>query len=116
MDLEKVVFVQQYRTPSSEVWLAETARKDGDPLAQVDIHYGPTTAVISVTFLVTPKTEKEVYRLLDLIDDELVSMNDLEKGNITFRVIYGGTNKTAVVKRELPGDDSDFLGGFGNGA
>ncbi len=115
MNLETVVFVQQYRTSSSEVWLAETARKEGDVIAQVDIHYGPTTAVISVTFLITPKTEKDVYRLLDLIDDELVSMNDLEKGNITFRIIYGGTNKTAVVKRELSGDSSDFLGGFGNG-
>ena len=111
MDVDNVIFVQQYRTPSSEVWLAETARKNGEAVAQIDIHYGPTTAMISVVFLVTPKTEKEVYRLLDHIDDELVSMNDMEKGNITFRVIYGGTNKTAVVKREASTDADHPLGG-----
>ena len=115
MDLENIVFVQQYRTPSSEVWLAETGRVNGEPVAQVDVHYGPSTAVITVTFLVAPKAEKDVYRLLDLIDDELISMNDLERGNITFRVIYGGANKTAVVHRELSGNAPDSLGGFGDG-
>jgi hypothetical protein len=37
-------------------------------------------------------------------------MNDVEKGNSTFRVIYGGTNKTVIVKREASTDASDFLG------
>ena len=111
MIAENVVFVQQYRTSSSEVWLAETARKDGEVLAQVDIHYGPVTAMVSVVFLISPKAEKDMFRLLDLIDDELISMNDMERGNIIFRIIYGGTNKTHVVKRELSAEESDKLGG-----
>jgi len=116
MDLEKVVFVQQFRTPSSEVWLAETARTNGEEFAQVDIHYGPTAAVVSVTFLMSPKSEKELHKFLGLIDDELVSMNDQEKGNLSFRIIYGGTNKTAVIKREAQSDGIDLLGGLGNGS
>jgi len=116
MDLENVVFVQQFRTPSSEVWLAETARTNGEVFAQVDIHYGPSAAVITVTFLVSPRSENELHKLLGLIDDELVSMNDVEKGNLTFRVIYGGTNKTAVIKREAQTDGIDILGGLGNGS
>ncbi len=111
MDVDSVIFVQQYRTPSSEVWLAETARTNGEAVAQIDIHYGPTTAMISVVFLVTPKNQKDVYRLLDHIDDEIVSMNDMEKGNIIFRIIYGGTNKTAVVKREASNDPDHPLVG-----
>ena len=116
MIVENVVFVQQYRTASSEVWLAETARKDGEVLAQVDIHYGPATAMVSLVLLVVPKAEADVLRLLDLIDDELISMNDMEKGNITFRIIYGGKNKTHVFKREASTEESDTLGGTSHGA
>jgi hypothetical protein len=39
-------------------------------MIQVDSHYGPPTTVVSVTFLISPKSEKDVYLLLDLIDDE----------------------------------------------
>jgi|GEM_PF-3821327 len=117
MDIENVVFVQQYRTPSSEIWLAETARKDGEAVAQIDIHYGPIAAVVTVTFLIVPKSEKQVHRLLDLVDDELISMSDMEKGNVSFRVIYGGTNKTVVIQREAASNDgTDFLGGLGDGS
>jgi hypothetical protein len=39
-------------------------------MIQADIHYGPSTTVVSVTFLMSPKSEKDVYLMLDLIDDE----------------------------------------------
>ena len=116
MDPDNVVFVQQYRTPTSEVWLAESGRDEGAAaVAQVDIHYGPTTAVVTVVFLVPPKSEQQVYRLLDLIDDELISITDMEKGGLTFRVIHGGANKSAVLKRDLSADGSDLPGAFTNG-
>jgi hypothetical protein len=121
MDIDKVVFVQQFRTPTSEIWLAETSRKDGESIAQIDIHYGTEVATVTVTFIVKPSTEHQVYRLLDLIDDELISMNEMEKGNIAFRVIYGGPNKTTLLKREIgaeSGDDplGDLLGGSNHGS
>ncbi len=113
MDIENVVFVQQFRTPSSEIWLAETGRKkDSEPFAQLDIHYTPSMAMVTVVYLNPPKSQDEVHRLLDLIDDELLSMGDLEKGNVQFRVIYGGTNKSAVLKREAPAGNTDPLGGL----
>ena len=101
MDVDNTVFVQQFRTSSSEIWLAETDRtKDGEAFAQLDIHYGSDNVAVTVIYLTTPKTQDEVHRLLDLVDDELLSMGDLEKGNVQFRVIYGGSNKSAVLKRE----------------
>jgi len=39
-------------------------------MIQAGIHYGTSATVVSVTFLMSRKREKDVYLLLGLIDDE----------------------------------------------
>lgn len=121
MSLSTVVFVQQVRTASSEVWIADRARGSNEQLAQIDIHYPPGRVEVTVS-LIKPMGESELARFLDLIDDELISAGEVEKGNLNFRVIGGGTNTAELLRRDASVDnaqaspgDIDILGGFGNG-
>jgi hypothetical protein len=116
MSLASVVFVQQVRTPSSEVWVADRARGSNDQLAQIDIHYPPGRVEVTVALL-RPMAEADLSQFLDMIDDELISAGQVEKGTLNFRVIQGGKNTAELLTRGSAGGggDIDLLGGFGNG-
>jgi hypothetical protein len=99
MAFETVTFIQQLRTPHSEIWIADLARGKEEQLAQIDIHY-PPGRVEATVILLRPIKEEFLTEFLNLIDDELISAADVESGNLKFRVIHGGQNKAELFHRE----------------
>lgn len=114
MDLTKIAFSQQVRTASSEVWLVDLSRGSRDVVAQVDIHYPADGVDATVTFM-KPISEPDLMKILDLIDDELISAADKERGNLRFRVIQGGVNTIELLHQNKPSVDELFSGGLTNG-
>ena len=87
--LPSVVFIQQVRTPSSEVWIVDESRTRREQLAQIDIHY-PSSGVDVTVALLRPLSNSDLASLLAYIDSELISSADAADGNLRFRVIHGG--------------------------
>jgi hypothetical protein len=101
MSLDSIVFIQQIRTPSSEIWLADLSRQSQEAFAQIDIHYLADHVEATVCLLKPLKNEEILHKFLNMIDDELIAAGDLVKGNLRFRVIHGGVNvRTEVLERE----------------
>ncbi len=117
MAFDHVVFIQQVRTPSSEVWVADESRTSPKQLAQIDIHFPPAGGADVTVSLLRPMPEPVLAEFLDRIDGELISTADESRGNLRFRVIQNGTAEMYHPRAEskAPGsalDGADFLGGL----
>ena len=115
MSLENIVFVQQLRTETSEIWLADFSRSNQEAFAQIDIHYPPKCVEATVVLFKPLKTPELLHRFLDLIDEELISVGELARGNLRFRVIHGGINKPELFQRPTEKENGEVLEDHGNG-
>lgn len=81
----KFEFVREVRTAYSEVYslyIDENEEIDG----RFDVHYQENGDVTALLSLFKDLSEDDVLVILDAIDDQIVNMADIEKGNFYVEV------------------------------
>jgi len=81
----KFEFIREIRTPYSEVfslYIDENEEVDG----RLDIHYLNNDNVTALLSLFKNYNEEDILILLSAIDDQIINMADIEKGNFYIEV------------------------------
>lgn len=81
-------FERTIRTTTSEQWLVFSPQDAKTAVASVDLHIEPTCVHASMVLLADLQ-EQEIDRLITDLDDDVVNMADLDKGNF-FLTLYRG--------------------------
>ena len=81
-----LIWKRTLRTPSSERFLATC---DGKDVAAADLHYLQDGTVAGTVTLLSDAgwSEKDIPKLLQQLDEELLPGVDLNSGNLTFTVV-----------------------------
>lgn len=90
---KNIDFLREYRTSHSEVYsvyLDEHEDIDG----RLDLHYLDANNVTGLLCLYKEYPDEDIVILLQAIDDKIVNMADIDKGNFTIEV-YTVTDKRA---------------------
>jgi len=78
-------FERECRTPFSEAYII---LRDGQPLGKVDLHFTPS--VVHATLCVSEGiTEEEIKRLIEVIDEDLVTSADVARDDFIVNVYQG---------------------------
>ena len=95
----KFDFIREIRTPFSEVYSIFIDESD-DLDGRLDLHYLDNNTVSSLLSLFKEFSEEQILILLEAIDDQIVNMTDIDKGNfyievntVTKRNAYGTNPK-----------------------
>jgi hypothetical protein len=83
-------FERTVRTGASERWFAYASAEDDKPVACMDIHILPGDKVHATVVLLKDMEEKDLDRLIQDFDDDVVNMADLKAGNL-FVALFKGT-------------------------
>jgi len=78
-------FIREYRTPYSEVfsiYIDDNEEVDG----RLDLHYLNNDLVTGLLCLYKDYSDEDVSVIIEAIDDKIVNMADVDKGNFTIEV------------------------------
>ena len=80
------MFQRLLRTTSSEIYAIYTD-EDEDDVGRIDLHYTSKGTVKGLLTLEEERTDEEVQALMQTIDDDIVSMADLDQGDFEVMVV-----------------------------
>ena len=96
------MFQRLLRTTSSEIYAIYTD-DDNDDVGRIDLHYTNKGTVKGLLTLEEERTDEEVQALLKTIDDDIVSMADLDQGD--FEVIVVTISRVRAFGKQVKGDE-----------